>query len=349
MDRFLPDVERRRRAAGWILSLFGLIQAALLTWALLTFGRASLATLALLALALGLLAWGLRLALRREVAIEVDVDRRTYTVVRKDGRSSGSLDDLGPLAVTRRERVVGSRDKRQTIVEYVVNATTTTHGRIDLHVEDTAGQARRKMERLGRRWQLSCQSLGGEVRAADELDQPLHRRLRGDAAALQPVPLRPEWRLEIATRPSGRALVSAHRSWAPLVSSAVILAPTAFVLVIAWNIGLWSILADATGDELERGLAGLLGLIALALLWKAAGGLRDTFFPGEVVVNARGVSYRGRRLPFDRVEEVVAGLPIEVAADRRSLVLATSFCPPEATRAVAHEIQRLILEAAPRP
>jgi hypothetical protein len=51
-------------------------------------------------------------------------------------------------------------------------------------------------------------------------------------------------------------------------------------------------------------------------------------------------------MAFDQVEEVTASLPIEVVGDRRILSLAVSFCPPEATEAVAHELQRLILEAA---
>ena len=75
MERLLPDVERSRRAAGWVIFLFGLVQAGALTWAMLAFRQAQPATLVFVALALGLLAWGLRLALRREVVIEVDRER----------------------------------------------------------------------------------------------------------------------------------------------------------------------------------------------------------------------------------------------------------------------------------
>ena len=62
----------------------------------------------------------------------------------------------------------------------------------------------------------------------------------------------------------------------------------------------------------------------------------------------RGVAYRGRRLPFADIEKVTAGVPIEVVGDRRILTLPASFCPPPATGAVAHELQRLIIEVAPK-
>jgi hypothetical protein len=63
-------------------------------------------------------------------------------------------------------------------------------------------------------------------------------------------------------------------------------------------------------------------------------------------VTDRGVSYRFSRMPFREIEEVTSQFPVEVVGDRRSLVLGTTFCPPAATEAVAHELQRLIIEVA---
>jgi hypothetical protein len=107
-------------------------------------------------------------------------------------------------------------------------------------------------------------------------------------------------------------------------------------------------LASALHDEdpLGRVLGGLFGVVILVLLWLVLQGVRDTFFPGVVLVTDRGVSYRFSRMPFRDIEEVTSHFPIEVVGDRRSLVLGTTFCPGAATDAVAHELQRLIIEVA---
>ena len=58
------------------------------------------------------------------------------------------------------------------------------------------------------------------------------------------------------------------------------------------------------------------------------------------------MTYRGRRMPFGKIEEVIATFPIEVIGDRNSLTLGETFCSPGATKTVAHELQRLIIEVA---
>jgi hypothetical protein len=65
-----------------------------------------------------------------------------------------------------------------------------------------------------------------------------------------------------------------------------------------------------------------------------------------VLVTDRGVSYRFSRMPFRKIEEITAHFPVEVVGDRRSLALGDTFCPSAATGAVAHELQRLIIEVA---
>ena len=114
------------------------------------------------------------------------------------------------------------------------------------------------------------------------------------------------------------------------------------------RLGLLSTLRDVGGDLLGQVLAGLLGVVFLAVLWKLWAGVRDTFFPGMVRVTENGVSYRFSRMAFERIEEVSATLPIEVVGDRRILRLAESFCPRGAAADVAHELQRLIIEVATR-
>ena len=60
----------------------------------------------------------------------------------------------------------------------------------------------------------------------------------------------------------------------------------------------------------------------------------------------RGVSYRGRTMAFGEIEEVIAGVSIEIVGDRRIISLPASFCAKAAVAPVAHELQRLILEVA---
>lgn len=221
------------------------------------------------------------------------------------------------------------------------------HSKIDLHILSTPGKARQRMEALGRAWRLPCRSLGGAVRAVEDLDTPLHQRLRNDGEAKAVAPLRPEWGLRIEPVFRGQSIVSTHRSWAPLTQGALLVLVPVVVVAATSSTGLVSTLREASGDLLDRVLLGLMGVIALALLWRLAKGARDTFFPGVVRVTDRGVSYRGRRMTFDAIEEVIAGVPIEIVGDRRILSLAVSFCPREAVGPAAHEIQRLILEVAP--
>jgi hypothetical protein len=347
VQRFLPEVERARRGAGWVLVAIALALLAGVGWLLVGAGRVNGTGMVFLALPLALLALGLYLALRRKEVLDIDLDERKYAVIRNGVQSaSGPLDSLGPLAVKQRIRVTGSSEQRRTVVEYVVSAAN--HSRIDLYVMSTPGKARQKMEALARAWRLSCQSYGGAVRAPDALDVPLHERLRGDSEAPRIAPLRPEWGVRIEPLSPGYEMVSTFRSWAPLRGSAMLLVLVLLVFGYESPTRLLSTLRHTEWDLMTEILVGLFGVVVLAflgLLWK---GVRDTFFPGTVRIDAEGVCYRRRRMRFAQIEEVTATLPIELVGDRRILSLAESFCPPAATAAVAHELQRLILEVASR-
>lgn len=346
-QRFLPDVDRTRRAAGWVFLAIGLALILTVAWAAMGARRINGTTLVFLGGPLALTAWGLHLALRRQVVVEVDLDRRVFTVMRNGSKSaSGPLDSLGPLSTRLRTRLSSTGQDKRTIREYVV--TAATQSKIDLFVASTPDKARRQMEGLARAWRLPCQSEGGAVRAAEALDTPLHERLRGNREALAPVALRPEWGVRIEPLSSGYAFASAHRSWAPLKQSAFILAVTVAVAGGGFKTGVLSMLRDTTGDLLEQTLAGLMGVVLLVFLWMLWKGVRDTFFPGTVRITERGASYRGRTMGFDRIEEVIIHLPIEVVGDGRTIRLAPSFCPTTAIGAVGHELQRLIVEVGAR-
>src|SRR6185503_5177043 len=113
----------------------------------------------------GLFYLGLRL-IRPKDLFEIDVERRTYTVIRDGKRAgSGSLDELGPLEV--RSYVYRSGDRRSgsALVRYTVCAAI--HSQIDFCMVRSAGKARRRMESLARAFGVPARSLGGAVRGAD--------------------------------------------------------------------------------------------------------------------------------------------------------------------------------------
>jgi len=84
---------------------------------------------------------------------------------------SGPIGDLA-LQLFVAERVhqpdhvlIFGHSRRAQIVEFVVHAAG--HSGIDLYCEDTPGRARRRLEKLGKAWRLSCKSYGGELRSFD--------------------------------------------------------------------------------------------------------------------------------------------------------------------------------------
>jgi hypothetical protein len=344
VQRLVPEAERRRRLWGGRCIGVALVLGAGLGWAVVLWGGINAAGLVLVAFLVGLIAWGLHLALRPRVVVEVELDDRTYTVIRGGTRQeSGRLDALGPLAVTMRTRRGPSRGRGRFVAEYVVSPAG--HPDLDFFVTDTAGKARQRMEKVARAWRLSCRSFEGSVREADDLDRPLHERLRGDREARSVMSLSPEWNLRIERLSPGYVIVSTHRS-RPLVAVAIALLLALLVLGITPATRVLSSLREGGSTVLQQGLVGAMSVLALGLLWHLWRVVRDVFFPGTLRITERGVSYRGSRMAFDEIEEVPVTLPIEMVGDRRTLRLAESFCPPAAKEALVHEIQRLILEVA---
>jgi hypothetical protein len=343
VQRFRSDVDRTRRGMGAIFIAVALVLAGGLVWLEVEAAHVTVTALVLFALLGGLFYLGLRL-LRPKDLFEIDVERRTYTVIRNGSKAgSGSVDALGPLEVRRLVRGRALSADRRTYIEYVVVAAI--HSQIDLYSARSAGKARRRMESLGRAWRVPCRSLGGAVRNADQLDTPLHERLRDDAEARREAPLQPEWGVRIEPLSLGYAMHSTLRSWAPLRTSGVILVVALWALSRSSPSSFLAALREEP-DLLQQVFLGLMGVLALAFLWMLGRGARDTFFPGTVRVTDRGVTYRGRRMPFGKIEEVIATFPIEVIGDRNSLTLGETFCSPGAAKTVAHELQRLIIEVA---
>jgi hypothetical protein len=62
-------------------------------------------------------------------------------------------------------------------------------------------------------------------------------------------------------------------------------------------------------------LLGLAGVVLAVVVFQIGRALRDALFPGALRVTPDGLSYRGRRLAFDEIEEVMGGVPIEILGD----------------------------------
>ena len=346
--RYYSDVDKTRRAAGAIFALAGGGGLGLTLWSALDGFSAATVVVAVVLLAFLLL--GLRFLTHVNAAVDVDLEQRTYALIR-DGKpgGGGALDELGPLRVQRVERFYRSSDSSRSDrrrVSYVVKPAGT--GYLELYSMGSPGRARQKMEKLARKWKVSCRSMDGPVRAAEHLDSPLHVRLRDDPAARIPATLKPEWRVGIGPIFRGHAIVSHHRSFAPLMTVAVFAGIAVFVLFNGGFDLSPETLRSMWADGLGRVFLGLGAVVALIVLGQAAKALLDTFHPGAIEVNDRGVSYRWSRMKFSQIEEITTGHRIEIVGDRRILAIPASFCPPAAVKPVAHELQRLILEAAPK-
>src|SRR5215470_4850345 len=221
VQRFRTDEERNRRGFGWTFVAAAVVLAGGLAWRDFQSGRVPTTAVVLFTLFAGLFALGLRILLRTREAFDIDTDARTYALTEDfKPKARGPLDDLGPLEVEYRVRTVGPIDKPRERREYVVHGKA--HAKVDLYVETTAAKARRRLEALAKGWRLPSRTHGGAVRGPDELDVPLHDRLRGDDKARKPAPLRPDWGIVIEPLSLGYAVRSTNRSYRPVATSGLI-------------------------------------------------------------------------------------------------------------------------------
>src|SRR5713226_2675028 len=142
VQRFRSEVDRTRRVLGAIFIALALVLIQWLVRVEIAAGRVTVTALVFFALFGALFYLGLRL-LRPKDLFEIDVERRTYSVIR-DGKPSGSgpLDDLGPLEVEKRVYRPGyDRKDQRPSIQYVVRAAVQSQ--IELCTVRGAGKARR--------------------------------------------------------------------------------------------------------------------------------------------------------------------------------------------------------------
>lgn len=297
---------------------------------------------------LGVVALGLRFVLRPSDYVDVDLDARSFVHVRDhQRRDERPLDSLGTLVVSQRSRTVKTKNGTRTIIEYAVHP----EGRADLdfRVVKNRGEARVILETFARRWKLPSCSWGGEVRQPGELDIPLHERLMFRAERRPVAELRPEWNLRIEPLSPGYAIVSSHRDWVSLVPAVVMVIPLGFVGFVFVRSGLVANLRSPDRDLVDLIFGSLGLLVVLGVAGYVARLLRDVLSPGAIHVTPEGISYRGRRMAFREIEEVIGAVSIEFVGDRRLLKVPSTFCPSEAVPSLCSEIERMILELAPAP
>jgi hypothetical protein len=343
------DVDRTRLFLGWMFLSMSTILAGALAWFDIRAGRVTVTGVVFFAIFGGLFFLGRRLLRPRE-SFAIDAEQRTYAVIRKGvPAESGPLDDLGPLEVQQRvyqrDPDIAHPEKSVSTPRISYAVCGAVHSDLDFYKVSSVRKARRRMEALARAWRLPSRSYGGAVRGPDELDVPLHERLRNDPESRKETALPPGMGVHIEPLSLGYAMKSTRRVWTPLLYAGGLVA---ILLFSALRRGPSAILAQWREiSELQRQVvlpvAALLALGALWLLWNV---VRDTFFPGTVLVTDRGVSYRGSRMSFAEIEEIVTAARIELIGDRKSLLLGETFCAPADASAVAHELQRLIIEVA---
>jgi hypothetical protein len=327
--------DRELRIIGRVLLVMALLLAATLAaaWPLPTAG-------AVLGggFALGLGSLGAWLAAFRRNELRIDLARRSL-VVREGGRDQPprELDSLGPLEVHMRAVVVRTKRRRRTRYHFVIRGQGGEG--LDLRSFETPGKARRELERMARAWRLPAKSHNGELRAASQLDVPLHQRLRARAHPPEAVALPPGAQVRLEPRGHGFALVSSHRS----ASYAVL--PVMRLLV---TIGTCVVILTISRDIED--LARWQGLLAALLFVFAAGtavrrGLEvlDALKPGELRIDPRGLAYRWSRIDMKDLEEVTSGLAIELVGDRKVVRLPPSFCPAGVVPLVVREIERCVM------
>ncbi|MCM2315178.1 MAG: hypothetical protein NDJ92_08510 [Thermoanaerobaculia bacterium] len=347
-ERVLTDDARSRRGCGWVLALGGSLLAVGAAGGMLAAHIVSIGSIIFIVVLLGVVALGLRFVFKPSDYVDVDLDARTFVHVRDhQRRDERPLDSLGTLVVSQRSRTVKTKNGTRTIIEYAVHP----EGRADLdfRVVKDRGKARVILETLARRWKLPSCSWGGEVRQPGELDIPLHERLMFRAERRPVVELRPEWHLRIEPLSPGYAIVSSHRDWISLAPAVVMVIPLGFVGYVFAQSGLLANLRSPDRDLVDLIFGGLGLLVLLGVAGYVARLLRDVFLPGAIHVTQEGISYRGGRMAFREIEEIIGALSIEFVGDGRLLKVPSTFCPPEAVSSLCSEIERMILELAPAP
>jgi len=303
-----------------------------------------------LALAAALIFFAVRL-LRPRNFIDVDQTAGSVNFVEK-GRVQRqfALPDLGPLEIAHRSMTMRRKDgSRYTIDIYDVRSGR--HRDIIFTEFPTELKARRFAESMARTLNLPVQSLSREVRGADQLDAPLHVRLRGDNAVLTPAIRPPNSDLDVVNLSPGYEIRSRYRARGPFLWA--LAAGVLPAIVFPWLGSRFGVLSRLREGKIEGDdwlLIGMTVVCFVPILIGVARGAREAFAPGRIVVTPEEVRYRQNRVPIEAIEEI-DGFPERtprLLTDRGILEISRYFCK-EADRAfLHHELRRYVVEMGRR-
>jgi hypothetical protein len=357
-QRFLTVVQRERRRAGALVVLLAIAAGSGLGFMASGASYVNVPAVSVIFAALALAAlWGLRRAFERRWALDVDAAARTC-VVTDDGKAEEvALDTIAPLHLWRGAtgdlhasasagavRGRGRMARRGGRLKYLIHPA----GRRDLAflAYTSRERAQAQLESLAAEWGVASRSLGGDVRAADALDQPLHRRLAGDPNMTRQLLLSPQ--SGIVARPLSPGVEFTFTR--PDSSAAVVAAlPAGLSLLLLALLFQYGIVRDALAEPADLAariiVAAVSPVIALLLLGAVFGVYRSR--PQPVTVTREGVRLGRSCIPLHQIEEVGSGSDVEVRGDGRTLRIPGSWFPPENAPIFVHELKRAIVQLGP--
>jgi len=347
--RFLLRPETARRAFGRIFIMVGtvlLIVSGLIFW----HGSGPAAGgFTALALAATLTFFAVRL-LRPRYFIEVDQIARSVSFVEEARlQRKFALPDLGPLEISHRTMTIRRKYGNQVI--HIYDVRSGTHRDIIFMEFPTETRARRFAESMARTLNLPVQSLGREVRSPDQLDVPLHVRLRGDSAVLTPAIRPPNSDLDVVNLSPGYEIRTRYRVRKPLFLA--LAAGVLPAIVFPWLAAQYDLFSRLRAGQLDGGDWMLLGIAAACFvpaLIGVAQGVRDAFAPGTIVVTPEEVQYRQKRIPIESIEEI-DGFPERtprLITDRGVIEISRHFCREADRSYLHHELRRFVVEMGRR-
>lgn len=290
-----------------------------------------------------LLGVGLFLRARPRHYVEVDRALGMVTVIREgEVARSVPLSAIGPLRHSIEERDTG---KGRTATYHVARSGAIRE--LLIHASKSESAARHALETYAKAWNLPYVTATRETRNPEELDVPIHERLKDDEAARTHLPQRAGSRLTVTWTGGGYEIATAYAP--PLDRKAIlwaVLVPPASLAGLIWPV---VDLFDPETPALFRVFIAILWLFVLSLgPIAAARRWRRIRRPPVIRISADGFQFRGNSIPLRSIEDVARapGAVCNVVSDERIVTVEGDFCEPSERDWLRNEIRRLVIELA---
>jgi hypothetical protein len=275
---------------------------------------------------------------RKRDWLDVDMEAR---VARFFGngkeRWSAPLDEFVALHVRPVRRKQYAEGEPRERLEYHVCAGSRE---IAIHNGATYLPVRRFAVRTARLWRIGLVPLDGRVRALTDLDTPLWRLHPHVDGAIGP---KPPVSVAVEETPNGTTLRSARSLLGSEFPNILWLVAAGFAGLMLYDRPLSLFDLEMAADPREA--AEQLGFLAVVVvaLGRFAYEAWPMFLPAAIRVDARTVSYRGRRVPTRAVVEIVSAENIAIiAGDRRNLSIPSDFAATNEEAALIETLRALV-------